>query len=157
MSRVIRGQPGKNANPSRTRGCGRAAGVGHFVYTSFSGNLDLACPLRDAKRAVERTLRAAGMRYTILRPSAFMEAWLGPVVGFDSPNAKATIYGTGDQPVSYIAVGDVAEFALRSLTAAAAWSATLELGGPEPVSQLDTVRIFERVAGRPFEVSHVPD
>ena len=133
------------------------AGVGHFVYTSFSGNLDLECPLRNAKRAIEATLRQGPMRYTILRPSAFMEVWLSPSVGFDYPNAKATIYGAGDRPVSYIAVGDVAEFAVRSLSAAAAWSATLELGGPEPVSQLEAVRIFERVSGRPFEVTHVPE
>jgi NADH dehydrogenase len=31
----------------------RAAGVGHFVYTSFSGNLDADFPLRNAKRRVE--------------------------------------------------------------------------------------------------------
>ncbi len=136
----------------------RLAGVGHFVYVSFSANLDQDCPLTNAKRTVERTLRASGMRYTILRASAIMEAWLGPTaVGFDYPNGKATVYGVGDRPISYIAVDDVAEFAVRSLTAPAAWSVTLELGGPEPVAPLDVVRIFERVAGHPFEVTHVPD
>jgi uncharacterized protein YbjT (DUF2867 family) len=133
----------------------RAAGVGHFVYTSFSGNLELDCPLRNAKRAVEQALRESRLRYTILRPSCFMEVWLGPATGFDYQNAKATICGEGTRPVSYIAAGDVAEFAVRSLTAPAAWSATLELGGPEPVAPLDAVSIFERVTGHPFEVTHV--
>lgn len=134
-----------------------AAGVGHFVYTSFSINLDLELPLRDAKRAVERFLAASGLTYTILRPSCFMEVWLGPAVGFDPAAARATIYGPGTEPISWIALGDVAEFAVRSLEAPAARNATLELGGPEALSPLEVVRIFEEVEGRPFELQHVPE
>lgn len=133
-----------------------AAGVGHFTYTSFSINLDLDLPLRNAKRAVERYLRASGLRYTILRPSCFMEVWLSPAVGFDAANAKATIYGPGTEPISWIAVGDVAEFAVRSVDAPVAWNATLELGGPEAISPLEAVGVFEQVGGRTFEVQHVP-
>ena len=32
----------------------KAANVRHFVYTSFSGNIDFDFPLRNAKRAVEK-------------------------------------------------------------------------------------------------------
>lgn len=135
----------------------RRAGVAHVVYTSFSANLDLEMPLGNAKRTVERHLRESGLRYTILRPSCFMEVWLSPAVGFDAANARASICGSGEAPVSYIAAGDVAEFAVRSLDSPAAWNATLELGGPEPISQLRAVGIFEMLAGRPFEVSHVPE
>jgi uncharacterized protein YbjT (DUF2867 family) len=39
----------------------------------------------------------------------------------------------------------------------AARNATLELGGPEALSPLEVVRIFEGVGGRPFEVQHVPE
>jgi uncharacterized protein YbjT (DUF2867 family) len=134
----------------------RLAGVTHFVYTSFSRNIDDPFPLRDAKRATEALLRSSGMDYTILRPSCFMEVWLTPAVGFDYPNGKATIYGTGDAGISYIAVPDVAEFAVRSLDASAARNAVLELGGPQPVSQMEAVRTFERAAGRSFETTHVP-
>jgi NADH dehydrogenase len=133
-----------------------AAGVGHLTYTSFSINLDLDLPLRNAKRAVERYLQASGLRYTILRPSCFMEVWLSPAVGFDAANAKATIYGPGTEPISWIAAGDVAEFAVRSIDAPAAWNVTLELGGPEAISPLEAVKIFEQVGGRTFEIQHVP-
>lgn len=61
-----------------------AAKVRQFVYTSFSGNLDLDFPLRNAKRAVEQHLQRSGLTYTILRPSFFMEVWLSPAVGFDA-------------------------------------------------------------------------
>lgn len=134
----------------------RAAGVRHVTYTSFSGHLDREFPLRNAKREVERALAASGIEHTILRPSCFMEVWLGPAVGFDPANGRATIYGSGEAPISWIAIPDVAAFAVASLTAPEARNAVLELGGPRPIPPLEAVRIFESALGRPIEVSHVP-
>jgi len=134
----------------------RAAGVQHVVYTSFSGNIDLDFPLRNAKRTVEAYLKLSGMTYTILRPSYFMEVWLSPAVGFDAANAKVTIYGDGNNPISWIALGDVAEFAVRSLDSPAARNAILELGGPAALTPKQVVGIYERILGRPFETVHVP-
>jgi uncharacterized protein YbjT (DUF2867 family) len=134
----------------------KAAGVKHFIYTSFSGNLDVDCPLCNAKREVEAYLKASGLVYTILRPGVFMEAWLSPMIGFDAANAKATIYGTGDQPISWISLFDVIKFAVESVTNPAARNAVLELGGPEPVSPHQVIKLFEKASGKTFEVSHVP-
>lgn len=134
----------------------KAAKVRHFVYTSFSGNLDLDFPLRNAKRAVERYLKASGLTYTILRPSCFMEVWLSPAVGFDAANAKAVIYGDGTKPLSWITTRDVAAFAVASLENPAARNATLELGGPEALTPLQVVKIFEAAQGRKFDVQFVP-
>lgn len=96
------------------------------------------------------------MTYTILRPSCFMEIWLSPAVGFDYPNAKATIYGAGANKLSWISLYDVAEFAVESLDNPSARNAILELGGPEALSPLEVVKIFEAVTGRPFTVDYVP-
>lgn len=132
-----------------------ATGVQRFIATTFSGNLDLPFPLRDAKRAVERHLVASGLDWTILRPSCFMEVWLSPAVGFDPAAATATIYGDGTKPISWIAATDVAAFAVASLDNPCASRATLELGGPEAIAPLEVVRRFERLAGRSFAVQHV--
>lgn len=134
----------------------KAAGVKRFIYTSFSGNIDLDFPLRNAKRAAEQYLKASGLDYTILRPGYFMEAWLSPMVGFDAANAKAQIYGTGDQPISWISFKNVADYAVESLSNPAASRATLELGGPEAVSPHQVIKIFEKATGKTFEVTHVP-
>jgi uncharacterized protein YbjT (DUF2867 family) len=133
-----------------------AAGIEHFIYTSFSGRIDLHFPLRDAKRAVEQHLQKSSMTYSILRPSCFMEAWLSPVVGFDAANAKVQLCGDGSKPLSYISLFDVARFAVDCMTNPAARNAVLELGGPEKISQLDAVKIFEEVSSRKFEVTNVP-
>ena len=132
----------------------QVAGVGQFVYTSFTMELDF--PLHNAKRAVEQHLQASGLNYTILRPGYFMEVWLSPAVGFDAANAKAQVYGTGENPLSLISYPDLAQFAAACLGHPAARNATIELGGPEALSQLEMIRIFEQVGGRPFEVQHVP-
>ncbi len=133
-----------------------AAGVAHVIYTSFSRQLDLDFPLGNAKRRVEARVRESGLTYTILRPSFFMEVWLGPAVGFDAANATAAIFGDGTRPVSWVATGDVAELAVRCLRNPAARNATIEMGGPEPLTPLEVVHVFEEVAGRPFTVSLVP-
>ena len=133
----------------------RAAKVRDFIYTSFTMDLDF--PLRNAKRAVEKHLKESGMTYTILRPSYFMEVWFSPAVGFDAANAKAAIYGAGQNPISWISLKDVAQFAVASLDNPAAKNATLELGGPEAISPLQVVKLFEQAGERAFEVQHVPE
>ena len=96
------------------------------------------------------------MDVVILRPSYFMEMWLGPHLGFDAQTATARIYGDGIGKVSYISAFNVAEFAVAAAERATGKQAILEMGGPEPLSQLDAVRIFERVLGRTFQLESVP-
>jgi uncharacterized protein YbjT (DUF2867 family) len=135
----------------------REAGVGRFLLVSYTGLIDSDDPLTRAKREVEAAVRESGMSYTILRPGIFMESWLSPPLGFDYPNLKATVYGAGRRPISWISLEDVAEYAVRALQDPAAENATLELGGPEALSPLEVVRIFEEVGGVRFEVQLVPE
>ena len=58
------------------------AKVRHFIYTSAAGvSSQHPHPLFAAKGQNEARLRASGMEFTILSPGAFMEVWLGIVVG----------------------------------------------------------------------------
>lgn len=134
----------------------KAAGVSRFVLISFpqAGN---EFPLQTAKRAVEEHVKNSGLSYTILQPTCFMEVWLGPALGFDPANAKARIYGSGENKVSWISFRDVAKFAVATLDHPDARNEVIELGGPEALSPLEVVRTFEESQGRPFEVEHVPE
>jgi uncharacterized protein YbjT (DUF2867 family) len=134
----------------------KSTGVNHFIYTSFSGNLNLEFPLSNAKRKVENYLMESGLKYTILRPGCFMEVWLTAAVGFDALNGKVNVCGTGENPVAYISYKDVAKFAVESITNPSAHNAILELGGAENLSQLDAVKIFEKVLQKKIEVEHIP-
>lgn len=132
-----------------------AAGVQHYIYISFP-SMQGEFPLQDAKRRVENKLLSGNMPYTILQPTFFAEAWLSPAVGFDFPNAKATIYGEGKNKISWITIQDVAAFAVGSLENPATKNKVFELGGPEALSPLEVVSLFEKAGGKKFELQHVP-
>jgi uncharacterized protein YbjT (DUF2867 family) len=134
----------------------KAMGVSRFIYTSFSKNINVDFPLRNAKRAAEQHLKESGLIYTILRPGYFMEVWLSPAVGFDAENGKATIYGSGDQPISWISFQDVAQFAVEALDREEACNTILEIGGPEMLSPHQVIQIHEQASGKTFEMTHVP-
>ena len=133
------------------------AGVKKFVYTSYSGNIREDSPLETAKRACEDRLLAGPMLAVILRPSYFMEMWLSPVLGFDPGNGSARIYGSGEAKGNYISAFDVAEFAvLAAIKQPTSKNTILEMGGPDALSQLEAVRIFEHEFGRPMKLDSVP-
>jgi uncharacterized protein YbjT (DUF2867 family) len=131
------------------------AGVNQLIYISFCELGE--CPLQTAKRKVEKHLSESGLNYTILQPTYFMEVWLSPVLGFDYPNAKASIFGEGKNKVSWITIKDVASFAVDSLDNPAAKNRIIELGGPEALSPLEVVNIFETAKGKKFELQFVPE
>lgn len=131
------------------------AGVSYFIYISFCELGE--CPLQTAKRKVEKHLAESGLNYTILRPTYFMEVWLSPVLGFDYPNAKASIFGEGKSKISWIAIKDVASFAVNSLDNPAAKNRIIDLGGPAALSQLEVVNIFEVAKEKKFELQFVPE
>src|SRR5262249_38046514 len=136
-----------------------AAGVQHVVFISFPPFPPMTpeFPLQSAKRAVENTLKSKNFTYTILQPTYFMEIWLAPVFAFNCSDAKAVIYGEGKNKISWIAIKDVARFAVASIDNPAAHNAVIQLGGPDDLSVLDAVGIFEQESGQTFELQNVPD
>jgi len=134
----------------------REAGVGHFIYVSYTGNIDTDDPLTQAKRAVEEQLRASGMAYTILRPTYFMEMWLGPPLGWDLAGGTARVLGSGEQRVNWISARDVVAALVACVDNPDASGQTIELGGPEAVSPLEAVRHAKAIAGREITIEHVP-
>jgi len=134
----------------------KAAGVDRFIYISFPGGTE-GFPLQDAKRTTEQALMESGINYTILQPTCFMEVWLSPALGFDAVGGEARIYGTGENKISFISYKDVAKFAAAAVDNPAAKNSVIELGGPEALSPLEVVKIFERATGRKFSLQHIPE
>jgi NADH dehydrogenase len=134
-----------------------AARVSHFVFVSFDTSRVPESPLTAAKRDGEDHLKRSGLTYTILQPGLFMESWLGPFLFADPKAGTAKVYGAGTEGIRYVAVGDVAEVAVRALTVPTARNATIRFGGPDPLSQRDAVRMFEKECRKPFAVTDVPE
>jgi NADH dehydrogenase len=134
----------------------REAGVGSFIYTSVSPVLPADNPFVRLKRQGEAAVRASGMNWTILQPSAFMEIHAGPAAGWDFARGRARIMGSGRAALSYVSASDVAAFAESSVLNPAAADRALHITGPEPLSALDAVAIAERVTGKRFTVQRIP-
>jgi uncharacterized protein YbjT (DUF2867 family) len=134
----------------------KSLGVNHFIYTSITSSFDLEFPLSNAKRKVEKYLQKSGLNYTILRPSCFMEVWLSAAAGFDVMNGKVNIFGTGIKSLSYISYKDVAKFAGESISNPSLKNIAIDLGGPQNISQLDAVKIFEGALQKKVDVQHIP-
>lgn len=135
----------------------RAAGVQHFTFVSIPRNPVRQSPLTRAKAEVEQDLTASGIGYTILAANYFMEIWLSPAIGFDYAQRKVVLFGDGRSPLTWISCRDVAEFAVRAHLTPGARNCTLEVGGPQDVSPLEVVQIFEKASGAPFERQFVPE
>jgi uncharacterized protein YbjT (DUF2867 family) len=132
----------------------KANGINRFIFVSFRHDPLNPSPLSGAKQAVERSLH--DLNHTILQASFFMEVWLSPSLGFDYANARVRIFGSGEGKVSWISFFDVAELCVAVLDDKAVYRATIELGGPEALSPLQVVRIFEQESGRRYELEYVP-
>ena len=134
----------------------RGAGVGQVIFVSVSSGLNADCELIAMKRVNEQHLIKSDLPYTIIRPSAFMEIWLSPALGFDVANARAQVIGNGDAPLSYVSYIDIAQFCVAAIGNPAARDVAIDIGGPDAVSPLEVVDIFEKLTGRRFAVTHVP-
>jgi uncharacterized protein YbjT (DUF2867 family) len=131
------------------------SGVNQFIFVSFRP-MNETFPLQTAKRNIEKMLIRSNLNYTILQPGFFMEIWLGPAVGFDFPNSKVTVYGEGKNKISWVSLVDVAAVAVASLDNEAARNAVFQVGGSEPMSPLEVVKVFEDHSGNGFAVDFVP-
>jgi uncharacterized protein YbjT (DUF2867 family) len=134
----------------------KEAGVERLVYVSFAAS-DVRFPLQDAKRRVEQAIMGSGLEWTILRPTFFREAWLSPMLGFDPKGGQVVVYGSGNEPISYIAVEDVAQFATAAIDASGAAKANFELGGPDTVSLREVIGMVARLMGRTLTITEVPE
>jgi uncharacterized protein YbjT (DUF2867 family) len=134
----------------------RRAGVDHFVFVSFRDNAAIQYPLTIAKRAVENALKTSGLTYTILQASYFMEVWLTPALGFDVASGKVRLYGDGSRPISWISYRDVARVAAEAVVNGNARNMVIELGGPQALSPLEVVHMFEAAGAEKMTSESVP-
>jgi uncharacterized protein YbjT (DUF2867 family) len=137
----------------------KAAGVGYFVYTSMYnyGPEYETVPFLQFKRAVEGYLQASGLNHTILRPTAFMESHAELLIGGPIlEKGKVSLFGAGENLRNFVAADDVALFAVMALEDDDIDGQTIDIGGPENLTNMEVVRLYERLAEQPVKVSHVP-
>lgn len=128
----------------------RQAGVRRFIFVSAAAvDEQSPVPLFAAKAKAERHLRESGMAWTVVAPHVFMDVWFPMIVGAAlAANQPVPLVGGGQRRHSFIAVQDVAAFAVASVDNPSAANRRLVLGGPEGLSWRDVVGIASSIAGQ---------
>jgi len=137
----------------------RATGVEHFVYTSMlHARRDSAVDFVRNKAEIEAYLQRSGISYSILRPPAFMEWHAHNLLGKSIlETGKTMIYGSGNNPINFMAGKDVAYFAVLAMTEASLKNRILNIGGPDNVTKNQVAQMYGRFAGVTPQITHVPD
>ncbi|MEW6420552.1 MAG: SDR family oxidoreductase [Deinococcota bacterium] len=143
-------------NLNLIRAAGRAA-ADHFVLISVQGAAaDHPLELFRMKYQAEQDLRASGLPWTIIRPTAFMETWAKLVGEPLLRTGRTVIFGRGLNPINFVSAHDVARLVDLAVVDPALRGAVIEIGGPENLSFRQVVETFQQVTGRPGQVRQVP-
>ncbi len=135
-----------------------AAGVDHFVYTSALGaRPDHPVPFVRIKAGVEEYLQRSRIDYTIIRPSAFMEAHAHMLIGQPLlEKGKVSLFGRGESPRNFVSVVDVAEFVVIALLNPRAKGEIIEVGGPGNYTNRQVAELYARGIDGDVKIGHMP-
>ncbi len=134
-----------------------AAGVRRFVLLSMRGaGAEHPMELARMKVRAEEELRAGRLAWTILRPTPFMDLWAGIVGDPIEKSGRATVFGSGDNPINFTAERDVAQIVQLALTRPGFDGAILEVGGPDNLSLNQLVEMVDGVTRKQARVRHLP-
>ena len=132
----------------------KRAGVGRIVKISASdGNVRSPVPWARTHALIDYHLRAAGIAWTILKPTAFMQNFLW----FKDPIARGFLpQVAGKGSVSWVDTRDVARVAATVLTEEGHEAATYFLTGPETFDMEEAARRLTAVIGHKVRYLNLP-
>ena len=131
--------------------------VEHFVLVSIQGAApDHPMELFRMKYLAEEELKASGLAWTIVRPTAYMETWAALIGEPLLESGRTRIFGRGENPINFVSAHDVARFVELAVVDPAMRGEAVEVGGPENLSMKQVAQTFETVVGTDGKVNHVP-
>jgi uncharacterized protein YbjT (DUF2867 family) len=134
----------------------RNTGVRRLIYVSYLGvKQDANVDIFRIKWYIEDAIRRSGIPHVMLRPSAFMDIWIDEIIAKKARDGVATLFGPGTRVTNYIAVDDVADFAVKIVSQGTV-NEIVEVGGPSNLTQQDVAAIVERRLQSRLKRRHVP-
>jgi NADH dehydrogenase len=136
----------------------RNAGVRRLIYVSFRGvSQDAPVDIFRIKWYIEDAIRRSGVPHVMLRPTAFMDIWIDQILARGiREKGVTTIFGDGSAVSNYIAVDDVATFAVNILARGEVVNEAVDAGGPSNLSLNDLATLVERRLKSSGKRRHIP-
>ena len=136
----------------------RTTGVRRLIYVSYRGvSRDAPVDIFRVKWYIEDAIRRSGLPYVMLRPTAFMDIWIDELLAKGMrEKGVATIFGDGSRVSNYIAVADVAEFAVKMLAHPEVVNENVDAGGPSNVTQNHLASLVAERLNIKVKRRHVP-
>ena len=135
----------------------KAGAAEHFILVSIQGAApEHPMELFRTKYLAEQELKASGLTWTIIRPTAYMETWATLIGQPLLKSGKTRIFGRGNNPINFVSAHDVARFVELAVVDPAMRGELVEVGGPENLSMNKFAQTFETVTEKAGKVSHVP-
>ncbi|MBI2333985.1 MAG: SDR family oxidoreductase [Chloroflexi bacterium] len=146
--------PGRRLNQHRNAiKAAEQAGVKHVVYTSIiNPGPDSPAFVAPDHRGTEEALAASKLGWTALRENIYMDLLLMSVS--QALQTGKLFNAIGDGKAAYITREDVARASAAALTSSFEGRRTVEITGPEAVTQYEIAEITSKLAGR--EITYVP-
>ena len=134
-----------------------AAGARRFVLISAVGAApDSPLDLRRVKHEAETAAQRSPLETTIIRPTVYLETWLGLLTEMIETKRVITVFGRGDNPINFVSADDVAALVERATHTPELAGATLEIGGPADLTLNELSRTLLARHKVPEKINHVP-
>jgi len=112
--------------------------------------------LHRMKYAAEQAVIASGLRWTIIRPTPFLETWID-LIGAKLPDrGKALVFGRGDNPVNFVSARDVANVIEQAVHDDTLRGRVLDITGPDNLTFNQIAGRLTAATGTPAKTSHIP-
>ena len=134
----------------------RATGAQLVLMSVAGAAADSPMELFRMKHAAEEHLRASGVRWTIVRATAFLELWIDVLSQTAARSGRPLVFGRGDNPINFVSVTDVAALVEHTVTDPATRGRILQIGGPESLTFNQLAAAIQAAAGRTSAPRHVP-
>jgi uncharacterized protein YbjT (DUF2867 family) len=129
----------------------------HLILVSVHGAAAThPMSLHRMKYAAEQAVIGSGLSWTILRPTPFLETWIGLISARLPDRGKALVFGRGDNPVNFVSARDVANVIEQAVHDDTLRGRILDITGPDNLTFNQIAGRLTAATGTAAKTSHIP-
>jgi uncharacterized protein YbjT (DUF2867 family) len=132
----------------------KQAGVRHVVkFSAMTADPNSPSTFPRMHGQVEQHLRQSGLAWTLLRPTFFMQNWLG----LSGMVKQGTVFQpAGNGKSAPVDLRDIAAVAVKTLTEAGHEGKVYDITGPQLLTYAEVAQILSEVSGHPVKYQDIP-